>query len=77
MTAKDYIFEAILGETDGAPLVDPLEPMDNGEFLGQIAQFGSVTGLEKLNQNFESLAASITSGLSIRSSTFSIGMITP
>jgi uncharacterized surface protein with fasciclin (FAS1) repeats len=28
MTAKDYIFEAILGETDGAPLVDPLEPMD-------------------------------------------------
>ena len=28
MEAKDYIFEAILGETDGAPLVDPLEPMD-------------------------------------------------
>ena len=28
MTAKDYIFAAILGETRGAPLVDTLEPMD-------------------------------------------------
>ena len=43
---------------------DPFKPMENGEFLGQIAQFGSVTGLEKLNQNFESLAASITSVMS-------------
>jgi flagellar basal-body rod modification protein FlgD len=40
--------------------------MENGEFLGQIAQFGSVTGLEKLNQNFESLAASITSGQALQ-----------
>ena len=41
---------------------DPFKPMENGDFLGQIAQFGSVTGLEQLNDNFESLAASITSG---------------
>ena len=45
---------------------DPFKPMENGEFLGQIAQFGSVTGLEKLNQNFESLAASITSGQALQ-----------
>jgi flagellar basal-body rod modification protein FlgD len=45
---------------------DPFKPMENGNFLGQIAQFGSVTGLEKLNQNFESLAASITSGQALQ-----------
>ena len=46
--------------------VYPFKPMENGDFLGQIAQFGSVTGLEKLNQNFESLAGSITSGQALQ-----------
>jgi flagellar basal-body rod modification protein FlgD len=45
---------------------DPFKPMENGDFLGQIAQFGSVTGLEKLNQNFESLAGSISSGQALQ-----------
>ena len=45
---------------------DPFKPMENGDFLGQIAQFGSVTGLEQLNQNFESLAGSITSGQALQ-----------
>ena len=45
---------------------DPFKPMENGDFLGQIAQFGSVTGLEKLNQNFEELAGSITSGQALQ-----------
>lgn len=45
---------------------DPFKPMENGDFLGQIAQFGSVTGLEQLNQNFESLAATITSGQALQ-----------
>ena len=45
---------------------DPFKPMENGDFLGQIAQFGSVTGLEQLNTSFESLAASITSGQALQ-----------
>jgi flagellar basal-body rod modification protein FlgD len=45
---------------------DPFKPMENGDFLGQIAQFGSVTGLEELNKNFESLAASITSNQALQ-----------
>lgn len=45
---------------------DPFKPMENGDFLGQIAQFGSVTGLEQLNDSFESLAASITSGQALQ-----------
>ena len=45
---------------------DPFKPMENGEFLGQIAQFSSVTGLDKLNNQFESLSASLTSGQALQ-----------
>ena len=40
---------------------DPFEPMDNGEFLGQLAQFGTVNGIEQLNGAFGSLRDSIQS----------------
>ena len=45
---------------------DPLEPMDNGDFLGQIAQFGTVTGIENLNESFGSFSDSITSGQALQ-----------
>ncbi len=38
---------------------DPFEPMDNGEFLGQLAQFSTVNGIESLNEGFASLAGSL------------------
>lgn len=38
---------------------DPFEPMDNGEFLGQLAQFSTVNGIESLNSSFSGLAGSI------------------
>jgi len=40
---------------------DPLEPMDNGDFLGQIAQFSTVTGIEGLQTSFEDFASSLSS----------------
>jgi len=40
---------------------DPFEPMDNGQFLGQIAQFGTVNGIEELNSAFAGLQDSILS----------------
>jgi len=33
---------------------NPLEPQDNSEFVAQLAQFSSVEGLERLNNNFTS-----------------------
>ena len=45
---------------------DPFKPMENGDFLSQIAQFGSVTGLEQLNKSFESLSTNITSGQALQ-----------
>lgn len=45
---------------------DPFKPMDNSAFLGQIAQFGSVTGLDKLNKQIEDLSGSLTSGQALQ-----------
>ncbi len=38
---------------------DPFKPMENGDFLGQMAQFSSVSGLQELNARFESLASAL------------------
>ena len=45
---------------------DPFEPMENGEFLGQIAQFGTVSGIEQLQQSFKDFAQSIQSGQALQ-----------
>ena len=38
---------------------DPFKPMENGDFLGQLAQFGTVSGIEELQASFETVAASL------------------
>ena len=38
---------------------DPFEPMDNGEFLGQLAQFSTVSGIDSLNSAFAGLAGAL------------------
>jgi len=45
---------------------DPFKPMESGDFLGQIAQFGTVEGLASLNGSFESLAASLVSNQALQ-----------
>lgn len=45
---------------------DPMKPMENGEFLSQIAQFGTVSGIDKLNKTFEDLASNLTSGQALQ-----------
>lgn len=40
---------------------DPTKPMQNGEFLSQMAQFGTVSGIQGLQQSFEDFSASISS----------------
>jgi len=39
---------------------DPFKPMDSSQFLGQIAQFSQVSGLQALNTAFGNLASSLT-----------------
>lgn len=45
---------------------DPLQPMENGEFLGQMAQFSTVSGIEDLTRSFGQLAASLTQGQALQ-----------
>lgn len=40
---------------------DPTKPMQNGEFLSQMAQFGTVSGIQDLQQLFKDFSASISS----------------
>ena len=47
---------------------DPMNPMDNGQFLAQIAQFGTVSGISDLNTSFQSLASSMSSSQGLQAS---------
>ena len=47
---------------------DPMEPMDNGEFLAQIAQFGTVNGVTELNDSFNSFASTMQSSQALQAS---------
>ena len=39
---------------------DPFEPMTNGDFLGQLAQFSTVSGISELQTSFDTLAGAIS-----------------
>lgn len=47
---------------------DPFKPLESGEFLGQLAQFGTVAGLSQLNESFDSLATSLSSDQALQAS---------
>jgi flagellar basal-body rod modification protein FlgD len=45
---------------------DPMKPMENGEFLGQMAQFSTVSGIQELQASFKDFADSISSGQALQ-----------
>ncbi len=68
--------ETDLGQEDFMTLMitqfrnqNPFEPTDNGEFLGQLAQFGTVDGIERLNSAFLGLSDSIYSDQALKAAT--------
>lgn len=48
---------------------DPLSPMENGDFLAQMAQFGTVSGINDLNASFSSMSASLQGNQALQAST--------
>ncbi|MEE8320249.1 MAG: flagellar hook assembly protein FlgD [Gammaproteobacteria bacterium] len=48
---------------------DPLSPMESGEFLSQLAQFGTVNGITELQSSFSTLANSLQSNQALQAST--------
>lgn len=62
-----------LGQTDFLRLMstqlqnqDPLKPLDSQNFLAQLAQFSTVSGIESLNSSFGTLASSLNSGQALQ-----------
>jgi flagellar basal-body rod modification protein FlgD len=45
---------------------DPFKPLESGEFLGQLAQFGTVSGIQDLQQSFQGLAGSMQSNQALQ-----------
>lgn len=65
---------------------DPLKPMESGDFLSQIASFGTVSGIADLQDSFSSFAKAMQSDQALQGSSLvgrsvlipsSIGMMTP
>jgi flagellar basal-body rod modification protein FlgD len=62
-----------LGQTDFLNLMmtqlknqDPTKPLDSNSFLGQIAQFGTVSGLQELGTKFDTLSSSLVSNQALQ-----------
>jgi len=48
---------------------DPFKPLENGDFIAQMAQFSSVSGLQDLQKSFDSFATSMQSSQALQAST--------
>ena len=45
---------------------DPFKPMESGEFLGQIAQFSTVSGIQAMQDSLNGLAAALSSNQTLQ-----------
>lgn len=45
---------------------DPTSPMDNMQFMSELAQFGTVSGIQELNESFNGLAGSLASSQNLQ-----------
>lgn len=62
---KQEFLELMLAQLNNQ---DPMEPMENGEFLSQIAQFTTATGVSDLHSAFADLANSLSSNQALQAS---------
>ncbi len=72
---KEAMKEQKLGQEDFIKLMttqmnhqDPMKPMENGEFLSEMAQFSTVSGLKEIKDSFNSLASSLKSSQALQAS---------
>ena len=72
---KQAMKEQKLGQDDFIKLMttqmnhqDPMKPMENGDFLSDMAQFSTVSGLKEIKDSFNSLATSLQSSQALQAS---------
>jgi len=61
---KEIKRTSVLGQEDFLKLLttqlqhqDPMEPMENGEFMGQMAQFSTVSGITEMSESIDNLVS--------------------
>ncbi len=55
---KDAFLKLLVAQLENQ---DPLEPMDNGEFVAQLAQFSSLEGIKNLGTSVDGMATNMSS----------------
>ena len=72
---KKAMTEQKLGQEDFIKLMttqmnhqDPMKPMENGDFLSDMAQFSTVSGLKEIKDAFNGLASSLKSSQALQAS---------
>ena len=72
---KKPVAEPKLGQEDFIKLMttqmnhqDPMKPMENGDFLSDMAQFSTVSGLKEIKDAFNGLATSLKSSQALQAS---------
>jgi len=72
---KQAMKEQKLGQEDFIKLMttqmnhqDPMKPMENGDFLSDMAQFSTVSGLKEIKDAFNNLATSLKSSQALQAS---------
>ena len=72
---KPRLQEKKLGQEDFLSLMsaqmknqDPMKPMENGEFISQMAQFSAATGMKEIKDAFTTLASSLQSSQALQAS---------
>ncbi len=62
---EDAFMKLIIAQMENQ---DPLKPMDNGEFMSQLAQFESANGINELNDSVEKMALALQSNQALQAS---------
>ncbi len=62
-SAEDTFLTLMLAQLQNQ---DPMEPMENGDFLSQLAQFETAAGIDEMQQSFVQLGEAIFGGQSLQ-----------
>ena len=72
---KEEVKKKALGQDDFLSLMiaqmgnqDPMKPMENGEFISQMAQFSAAKGMKEIKDSFTSLAEALQSSQALQAS---------
>ncbi len=62
---QDEFFELMVAQLRNQ---DPVNPLESNEFLSQVAQFSTVSGIQEMQQSIAELASSLQSGQALQAS---------